>query len=109
MKKILLVFLLLSSPVLAQSNMMRSNVPTMRTLSVNRIPGTNLQGLQYSTTECGLPQQMLGKHVEELRNMRFSQPVRVLQPGQYKTGDFNPKRLNFGIDNRGVILAISCG
>lgn len=109
MKRFLLIALLLASPAYAGSDLTKSNIPDIRTLSVQPIPGTNNQYIQYSTTECQPPEQLLNKHVRELDGLKFENPIRVLKPGEFKTMDFNPKRINFGIDAQGYIRAISCG
>lgn len=110
MRKWLFVALVVwSTPALAQQDLTRSSIPDIRTLSVNPLPGTNQQVIQYTTTECHPPEQLLNKHVDELKNLQFRNPIRVLRPGEFKTMDFQPDRINFGIDAQGYIRAISCG
>lgn len=111
MNKLLTVFLfcLVVSPAFAQQDLTRSGIPSQRQYSLTPIPGTNKSVLSYTTTECRPPERLLGKHYDTLQNLKFDHPIRVLQPGQMKTMDYNPKRINFGVDNRGIIRAISCG
>lgn len=65
-------------------------------------PGPNACG-------AGELQYLVGKPGVLLDGMRFSQDVRVIQPGMAVTMDFNPYRLNFWLDRRDVIERVSCG
>lgn len=105
---LLFAFCILALPVAAR-DLTRSTVPVQRQYTLTPIPGTDRSVLNYTTTECGPPERFIGRHQDELRNVRFDNPIRILQPGQMKTTDFNPKRINFGVDHRGYIRAISCG
>lgn len=54
-------------------------------------------------------QYLVGKPGVLLDGMRFSQDVRVVQPGMAVTMDFKPDRLNFWLDDRDVIARVVCG
>jgi hypothetical protein len=54
-------------------------------------------------------QYMVGKPGVLLDGMRFSQDVRVIQPGMAVTMDYSPYRLNFWLDRRDVIERVTCG
>lgn len=111
MQKLVLPFLfsLLFFPAAAQADMTRSTIPIQRNYNLQKIPGTNKSVLNYSTTECRPPEKLIGRHQDVLKTLKFDHPIRVLPPGAMKTMDFNAKRINFGIDHRGYIRAISCG
>lgn len=98
----------ITSPVAAR-DLTRSNIPLQRQYTLTPIPGTNKSVLNYTTTECAPPQGLIGRHMDTLQDLSFQNPIRVLKPGDMKTMDFNPKRINFGVDHRGYIRAISCG
>lgn len=111
MKKIILplICFLTVFPAFAQQDLTRSGIPSQRHYSLTPIPGTNKSVLNYTTTECRPPERLLGKHQDVLNTLRFENPIRILPPGAMKTMDFNPKRINFGVDHNGYIRAISCG
>jgi hypothetical protein len=54
-------------------------------------------------------QYLVGKPGVLLDGMRFSQDVRVIQPGMAVTMDFKADRLNFWLDRRDVIERVTCG
>jgi Peptidase inhibitor I78 family len=54
-------------------------------------------------------QYLVGKPGVLLDGMRFSQDVRVIQPGMAVTMDFSPDRLNIWLDRRDVIERVTCG
>jgi hypothetical protein len=54
-------------------------------------------------------QYLVGKPGVLLDGMRFSQDVRVIQPGMAVTMDYRADRLNFRLDGRDVIVEVSCG
>jgi hypothetical protein len=54
-------------------------------------------------------QYLVGKPGVLLDGMRFSQPVRVIQPGTAVTMDYQAERLNFWLDRRDVIERVTCG
>jgi hypothetical protein len=54
-------------------------------------------------------QYLVGRPGVVLDGMRFSQDVRVIQPGMAVTMDFNPARLNIWLDRRDVIERVTCG
>lgn len=93
----------------AQADMTRSTIPVQRNYNLQKIPGTNKSVLSYTTTECRPPEKLIGKHKDVLKTLSFNHPIRVLEPGAMRTMDFNPKRINFGVDHNGYIRAISCG
>ena len=54
-------------------------------------------------------QDLVGKPGAVLDGMRFSQDLRVLQPGTAVTMDYSADRLNIRLDARDVIVEVSCG
>ena len=54
-------------------------------------------------------QYLVGKPGVVLDGMRFSQDVRVIQPGMAVTMDFSATRLNIWLDRRDVIERVTCG
>lgn len=62
-------------------------------------------------TACDAPglQQLHGQPQTVLQTMKFSGPVRIIQPGMAVTMDYNAARLNIEIDRAGLIARIFCG
>lgn len=54
-------------------------------------------------------QYLVGKPGVVLDGIRFSQDVRVIQPGMAVTMDYNPARLNIWLNDRDVIERVTCG
>lgn len=54
-------------------------------------------------------QQFVGQPESVLKTASFSEPVRIIHPGQPVTMDYNPGRLNIQIDAAGIIARVSCG
>jgi hypothetical protein len=54
-------------------------------------------------------QYLVGKPGVLLDGMRFTQDVRVIQPGMAVTMDYKADRLNFWLDRRDVIERVVCG
>ena len=47
--------------------------------------------------------------VERARAESHSSDVRVVEPGQPVTMDYNPERLNIDVNERGAIIGLKCG
>lgn len=62
-------------------------------------------------TACGAPelQGLVGQPESVLETMRFSQTLRVIQPGMAVTMDYSPFRLNILIGRSGLIERVYCG
>jgi hypothetical protein len=60
---------------------------------------------------CGASQfqYLVGKPGVLLDGMRFSQDVRVIQPGMAVTMDYLPTRLNFWLNELDQVERVSCG
>jgi hypothetical protein len=54
-------------------------------------------------------QYLVGQPGVVLDGMRFSQDVRVIQPGIAVTMDYSATRLNIWLDRRDVIERVTCG
>jgi hypothetical protein len=54
-------------------------------------------------------QGLVGQPASVLETMRFSQPLRVIEPGMAVTMDFNPERLNIHVDGAKKISRVICG
>lgn len=63
------------------------------------------------TDQCGASdlQYLVGQRGRVLDGMRFSQDLRVIQPGTSVTMDYRADRLNIRIDDRDVIVEVACG
>lgn len=105
----LAAFSCLATPTMAQDYLTRSTVPSQKMISVIPIPGSDRKVIKYTTTECGPPERLLGKHRDVLGTLQFNQPIRVIEPNMAVTQDFNPNRINFLVDDRGIIRGINCG
>jgi hypothetical protein len=60
---------------------------------------------------CGAEQMahLLGLHRTQLENIAFSQPHRILGPGDPRTQDYRLDRVNFYLDDGGTVVRIACG
>ncbi|MEZ5798178.1 MAG: I78 family peptidase inhibitor [Paracoccaceae bacterium] len=54
-------------------------------------------------------QGLLGKDRSILEAMKFSQPVRVIEPGMAVTLDYSAGRLNILLDEHDRIQQVTCG
>lgn len=63
------------------------------------------------TDQCGASKLMYlrGKPLSTLNSMQFTQPLRIILPGQMVTQDFNPDRLNIMINAQNMIENLRCG
>ncbi len=52
---------------------------------------------------------LVGQSVDILAAMTFPAPMRVIKPGMAITMDYNPKRLNIDVDDKGIITRVWCG
>lgn len=64
-----------------------------------------------SADACGAEplKNLLGQDMSTLAAMTFPDTTRFIGPGDAVTMDFSPRRLNFDLDEDGVILRIWCG
>ncbi|NKX44923.1 hypothetical protein HCU73_10005 [Roseibacterium sp. KMU-115] len=53
--------------------------------------------------------ELVGQPAAALEGLSFDGPVRVIGPRQAVTMDFLPQRINFLVDDAGVITRIRCG
>ncbi|MGR3659754.1 MAG: I78 family peptidase inhibitor [Paracoccaceae bacterium] len=83
--------LLLSFPTACQS--------TDKVVNLGGPDACGAQALQY----------LIGQDKSVVQTLQFSDPVRVLNPGDIMTMDFNPHRLNIMLDNAGIITEVRCG
>lgn len=54
-------------------------------------------------------QHLVGQKKTKLDVMRFANPIRVILPGMAVTKDYRQNRINFDIDENGIIARIHCG
>ena len=54
-------------------------------------------------------QGLVGQRANMLDTMRFSQPTRIIRPGESVTMDYSPNRLNIEINEAERIATVSCG
>lgn len=61
--------------------------------------------------ECGAAalQNLVGQPRQAVEGMTFTQPVRIIEPGQAVTMDFSAQRLNIELDANARITRIACG
>lgn len=52
---------------------------------------------------------MLGQTEGMLRTVRLKNPYRVIALGEVVTQDYSASRLNFYLDDKGMIMRIACG
>lgn len=69
------------------------------------VPPTN------TADTCGAAQlqTLVGQPASVLETMRFSQNLRVIQPGMSVTMDYNAERLNIEIGQNEQIIRVACG
>ncbi|ABA77600.1 hypothetical protein GQF56_22300 [Rhodobacter sphaeroides] len=63
------------------------------------------------TDSCGAVRLtgLVGQPAEVLETIRFTQPVRVVRPGDMVTMDFSPARLTVETNEAGRIVRLACG
>lgn len=54
-------------------------------------------------------QSFVGQPERALSGATFNGPVRILHPNDAVTMDYSGARLNFAIDDRGIITRVYCG
>lgn len=68
------------------------------------------EGAEVQQDTCGLAaaQQFVGQKASVLETYDFAGPVRILHPNTPATMDFRQNRLNFSVDEQGVITRVYC-
>ena len=51
----------------------------------------------------------IGQPRASVEAITFHQPVRIYGPGDAVTADHNPDRINFELDDKGIVAKIVCG
>jgi peptidase inhibitor I78 family protein len=66
---------------------------------------------QAANRICGADslQHLLGEPGSQVALLGLPAPLRMIDPGTMVTRDFRPDRINFEMDETGVIRLISCG
>lgn len=61
--------------------------------------------------DCGAAslQYLVGEDVSQVFAMTFTQPVRIIRPGDVVTMDFSAQRLNFRLDENETVVSVDCG
>ena len=75
-------------------------------------PQVSLPNLGNDMVEnCGAEdlQNLIGQPKSVLDSMRFSQTLRVIEPGMMVTEDYSPSRLNIYVNGAGIISELRCG
>lgn len=67
------------------------------------------RGAPMTSAKCQVPVGLVGKSHTELNAMKFQVPIRVIFPGTPVSGETVANRLNFKVDKKGTIKAITCG
>lgn len=91
-------------------------MPALRTENGNQVsvptrPSPSPVPAKPAMDACGAAnlQNLRGKPLSTLNSMQFSQPLRIILPGQMVTQDYRPERLNVEIDAQSVIVRVRCG
>lgn len=58
---------------------------------------------------CNAPQNLVGKSYHVLDTMHFSQPIRILGPQALVTMEHLADRINFLLNEEGIIREVRCG
>ncbi len=64
---------------------------------------------QDMTPDCMRPLLLIGKPQSAVSTIQFTNPMRVLLPGDAATMDYSPSRTNIILDAQGIIRDITCG
>lgn len=74
------------------------------------IPGTAFAQTGTSDT-CGAAgfQGLVGQQARIAAMLILEQPKRVIRPGTIVTRDFRAERINFAVDDAGLITRVTCG
>ncbi len=89
-------------PTLAAALLLAACVPIVEDVEMPTVPPGNACG---AAELAGL----VGQNRKVLEAMKFSGPVRVIEPGMAVTMDYIARRLNIELDRRGTITRLSCG
>jgi hypothetical protein len=57
----------------------------------------------------GARQYLVGQSIDSVDTTTLAEHVRAVYPGDMVTMDHRPDRLNLGLDDDGIIVALSCG
>jgi hypothetical protein len=53
--------------------------------------------------------QYIGQSVDSEKLETLGRPYRILPPGAMATMDYVPERVNFHVDDKGIVLRVRCG
>ena len=88
-------------------------IPAMLLLAacMQVLPPDPMPDPEPNANACGAAelQGLVGQHARVLDTMRFSQPTRIIRPGEAVTMDYGPNRLNIEINEANRIGRVSCG
>ena len=75
------------------------------------LPSDPMPYPEPDSNACGAAelQGLVGQRASVLDTMRFSQPTRIIRPGEAVTMDYSPNRLNIEINESDRIARVSCG
>lgn len=90
------------APMILAAALLAACVPTVEDVEMPTVPPENACG---AAELAGL----VGQNRKVLEAMKFSGPVRVIEPGMAVTMDYIAHRLNIELDRRGTITRLSCG
>jgi hypothetical protein len=54
-------------------------------------------------------QYLVGQDVSPVFAVTFTQPIRIIRPGDSVTMDFSEERMNFNLDDKDIVLSVTCG
>ncbi len=63
------------------------------------------------TDACGASgfQYLVGQDVSPVFAVTFTQPMRIIRPGDAVTMDFSDERINFTLDDKDTVRSVTCG
>ncbi len=101
-------------PVIAPKPTYRPPNPVLRPVNPRPVAPVDVGEFRPSPGDvysCGAGEiaHLQGQPLSALNTMRFSQPIRIIRPGQMVTQDYSAQRLNFDITEQGVIGRLWCG
>ena len=88
-------------------------IPVMLLLAscMQVLPPDLMPDPEPDSNACGAAelQGLVGQRASVLDTMRFSQPTRIIRPGEAVTMEYGPNRLNIEINEADRIARVSCG
>ena len=74
---------------------------------LEQVPEATEMHEEASATGCNF-NYLVGQNVNDAY-LNLGRPVRVIEPGDAVTQDFNPERVNVIVDTQGYVTEVTCG